>query len=312
MRIEYVICLNHLYQYLFASISRTREEVTMFKATISTLILTLLAVAVLPSVVLGQVVGPDYWWVQDNDGTMPSKSFRGICALSETDVWVVGEWGAVYHRQSQIPVHQHPAWLKNENFPQGYTDYHFNDICFADASHGWIVGEKKQTIDPVPDPTSYSGVIFYTANGGTSWSDQTPNIWPTFPIPTSFRKVKMVWKQLTQHYVGYIACGNGAMLKTENDGVSWSHTPTDPWSDPDNVSNWYNGLWVDPSDPDFENVWVASDAFGIIAKTDDGGNTWTSYQPIAFNQSYSFPAPPRNYPLVEQNWHFLMLISVLL
>jgi photosystem II stability/assembly factor-like uncharacterized protein len=228
--------------------------------------LALAVLVLLPSAGFGQVEGPDYWWVQDNNGTTPGKTFRGICALDEENVWVVGEGGYVYHRSGQV---HDPTWTRITNLPAGYNYYDFNDVCFVDADHGWIVGEKRQT----GDATDYSGVIFYTANGGTSWTDQTTNIWPTFPIPTPFRKVKMVWKQLTQHYVGYIACGNGAILKTEDDGLTWSRSQTDPWSDPANVSNWYNGLWVNPSPGYDQQVWVAGDAFSLLAKTENGGQT---------------------------------------
>jgi photosystem II stability/assembly factor-like uncharacterized protein len=254
------------------------KEAEMFKTIISILMLTGLFVC---------VEGQDYWWVKHNDGAGSGDIFRGICALSATDVWVVGEGGAVYHRSGSV---HDPTWTKNENFPQGYTNYHFNDICFVDASHGWIVGEKKQQTG---DQTSYTGVIYYTADGGTTlWSDQTPNIWPTFPIPTPFRKVKMVPPGPLYH--GYISCGNGWVLKTVDGGATWSRTQTDPWSSTDNVSNWYNGLWVNPGNN--QQAWVASDAFGIIAKTDDGGNTWTPYQSTAFNYAYSIPGNPQQPP----------------
>jgi photosystem II stability/assembly factor-like uncharacterized protein len=253
----------------------------MFKVTSSTLILVLAAIAVLPSVVFGQVDGPDYWWV--NDADLGNNGFRGICALSETNIWVVGEYGVVYNRSGIIHA---PVWTSKS--PAGYQYYDFNDVCFVDASHGWIVGEKRQTLYPY-DPASYSGVVLYTTDGGTSWN--LPTSMPTFLIPTPFRKVKIV--QVGDLYYGYISCGNGAVLITRNGGATWSRTQTDPWSDPANISNWYNGLWVDSTDLRVNRVWISGDAFGIIAKTEDGGNSWTAYQPTAFNQTYSIPGNPQ-------------------
>lgn len=202
----------------------------MYKATISTLVLALLAGVVLPSVVFGQQVdGPDYWWVKDNNGTTPAKAFRGIYALSETDVWVVGEGGYVYHRAGQV---HYPTWTQIPNLPLGYNYYDFNDVCFVDADHGWIVGEKNN------DPAKYSGVIYYTTNGGGIW--QIPTSMPTFLIPTPFRKVKMV--QVGDLYYGYISCGNGAVLITRNGGATWSRTQTDPWLDEIGLRRLIGGL----------------------------------------------------------------------
>ncbi len=235
----------------------------------------------LPSAGFGQVDGPDYWWVQDNDGNMGNKAFRGICAVngSETNVWVVGEGGYVYHRSGQV---HDPTWTRITNLPVGYNYYDFNDVYFVDADHGWVVGEKKQT----GDATDYSGVIYYTTNAGGIW--QVPTSMPIFLVPTPFRKVKMA--NISE---GYISCGNGAVLRTGDGGATWSRTPTDPWSDPANMSNWYNGLWVDPSDVNANHVWVAGDAFSLLAKTENGGQTWTAYQPTAFDRDdYDFPDPP--------------------
>jgi len=213
-------------------------------------------------------------WVADG---ISNLNFRGICVINDALVWVVGENGKVYKRTGGVHSHQ---WVSKA--PPGAANYHFNDVCFVNPLQGWIVGEKRS------DPDKYKGVIFYTPDSGHTWIDQTGNVSPPLSLPTPFLKVKMV--QVGAQYHGYITCGNGTILATINGGQDWVRRPT-PWDNPakpgDSISVWYNGLWVDPANP--QNLWVSGDAFGLICKSNDGGQTWTSYQPSVFNQSYAFP-----------------------
>ncbi len=217
------------------------------------------------------VCGPVPWWVKDNS---MSGRFRGISVINDSLVWVVGENGAVYKRTGGVHSHQWSSVIIDV-IPQ--TNYHFNDVCFVDALHGWIVGEKRS------DPNKYEGVVIWTNNGGINW--HLPVSTPAFPLPSPFLKVKMA--NVSR---GYISCGNSIILKTVDGGASWSRTQSDPWNDPRNIENWYNGLWVDPNNPN--NLWVSGDAFGVASKSTNGGLTWTTYQPSAFDwPDYQFQPP---------------------
>lgn len=64
-------------------------------------------------------------------------------------------------------------------------------------------------------------------------------------------------------------------------------------------------MWVDPNYPD--TLWVSGDAFGVFAKSTDGGANWTSYQPGVFEQTYTFPpntSTPLNPRLANFNLNF--------
>ncbi|MEO0190716.1 MAG: hypothetical protein ABIL18_07025, partial [candidate division WOR-3 bacterium] len=152
---------------------------------------------------------------------------------------------------------------------------------FVTPHVGWVVGEKNA------EPDKYKGVVYKTTDGGTTWVDQTGNV-PYLPLPTPFLKVKMA-----NVYRGYISCGNGVILGTLNGGDNWFRCKS-PWDNPlhpgDSTSIWYNGLWVDPNNP--QNLWVSGDAFGVVSKSTNGGQTWTTYQPSAFDwPDYQFPPP---------------------
>ncbi len=253
-----------------------QKEVTMFKAIISTLVTALVTIVILPTAVFGQdVFGPVPWWVKDGD--LAGMKFRGISVVDSQLVWVVGENGAVYKKTGT--VHQHTWEQKNNGIN---TNYNLNDVCFVNAGVGWVVGEKKT------EPNKYSGVIYRTINGGTSWTDQTGYITPTITIPTPFLKVQMIY--IGSQYKGYITCGNGMVLKTEDGGATWTRTTT-PWADPahpqDSIQIWYNGLWVNPNNA--QELWVGGDAYGLMSHSVNGGGSWTASQPTTFNQTYDFP-----------------------
>jgi len=219
-------------------------------------------------------VGP--WWVQDNNSLYQSlHQYRGVCVINDSEAWVVGDSGQVWKRTGG--VHSH-SWTEITNLPTGYGNYHFNDVFFIDTNTGWIVGEYKHD-STTHDTLKYRGVIYKTIDGSDNWSNQTP-VLSYDPYPTPFLKVHFV-----DGDVGYITCGNGRVIRTINGGTNWYETSSDPWDHINNTSVWYGGLHAVNS----TNLWVSGDAYGIMAKSTNGGNTWTSYQPDVFRQSYSFP-----------------------
>jgi len=220
-------------------------------------------------------IGPVHWWVMDNTNPGTNLKFRGICVINDSLAWVVGEAGKVRMRTGGVHSHE---W--QDIYVPNATKNHFNDVCFVSPDMGWIVGEKRHDY-MVTESRWYEGIVYKTTNGGTNW-DSMP-ITPQPPLPTPFLKVRMV--QVGPDYHGYIACGNGVVLKTDDGGATWSRCKT-PYNTKDSISVWYNGLKVINSN----NLWVSGDAFGVLSKSTDGGANWTAYQPSVFKQSYSFPS----------------------
>jgi hypothetical protein len=216
-------------------------------------------------------------WVRDDTLNMTTNTYRGLCVIDSSTVWIVGENGKVWLRTGG--VHSH-GWQEKTNLPGRQGFYHFNDVFFINSSIGWIVGQCKY--DTTVNDTvykKYQGVIYKTISGGSSWSIQTPATYASNP-PTPFLKVQFV-----DGSDGYVTCGNGIVIKTVNGGQTWTKTISDPWSDSNNESVWYDGLKV----IDNQNLWVSGDAFGVLSKSTNGGDSWTSYQPDGFLQSYTFP-----------------------
>lgn len=215
-------------------------------------------------------IGPVKAWTKDNSSSQGSHNYQGISVINDSLVWVVGKDYQVWKRTGSV---HNPSWAQITSIPN-YTNYHFMDVWFVNASTGYVVGYKKNT------PNKYRGVAFKTISAGATWS---PLILPTTQIETPCLAVCFASAQR-----GYISCANGKIWKTTNSGGTWIATGSDPWSDNNNLCNWYTGLWTQPDND--TNLWVSGDAFGVISKSTNGGANWTSYQPNELKQTYTFPS----------------------
>jgi photosystem II stability/assembly factor-like uncharacterized protein len=100
----------------------------------------------------------------------------------------------------------------------GKGQYDLCGVSFADASHGWIVGNKRD------EPDKGRGVVFSTRRGGntaTDWIWSCPVVRPDVNVP--FVKVEA----LDIRHV-WVTCGDGYMLYTNDGGANWAVTARHP------------------------------------------------------------------------------------
>src|SRR3989442_15972868 len=81
--------------------------------------------------------------------TAVKDNLYGVKALSPTEAWVVGNFGAIYHTRDGGKT-----WDPRES---GVKSPLFG-VDFADADHGWIVGK--------------AATILATVDGGRTWKAQ--------------------------------------------------------------------------------------------------------------------------------------------
>jgi photosystem II stability/assembly factor-like uncharacterized protein len=81
---------------------------------------------------------------------------------------------------------------------------YFNDVSFADATHGWVVGEDS----------SSNGFIMHTSNG-VDWYRQGQGISGLDPLP-DVRAVCAV-----DQNAAWVACAGGYVLQTTDGGETW-------------------------------------------------------------------------------------------
>ena len=113
-----------------------------------------------------------------------------------------------------------------------------NSVHFVDDKIGWAVGN--------------SGVILYTTDGGTTWTEQTSS------VTTALNSVHFV-----NDKIGWVVGNSGVILYTTDGGTTWTEQTS-------SVTTALNSVH-------FVNDkigWVVGNS-GVILYTTDGGTTWT-------------------------------------
>jgi len=188
-------------------------------------------------------------------------ALNDVCGLTVDNnavFWAVGDQGKVFK-------------VENGSIITEYTlsggDYDLHGVSFADGDHGWIVGYRRYDQN---DPGSWRrGVVFRTTTGGGNadqWDPDCPEVQTGINVP--FLKVQAV-----NNNTVWLTCGDGYVLWSGTGGLYWS-VRTKPGGAGDYSYLW--GLWAF----DALCAWVASDESLMIAKTTDGGATWSAYRPF--------------------------------
>ncbi len=192
-----------------------------------------------------QVVLPVNAWLPIHSGSAPIKDIQMI---DDTNAWAVGNDGLVLRQTGS-------SW--NKITITGLAEYNLNAIEMK-GQYGWIVGEKKD------EPGKYTGVIRRSIDYGNTW-----------PVEYEYKLYGTAFKDVSfaNNGTGYIACGNGIILKSTNRGIDWAATGSTPITEPSGVSGWFNNIYTDPVNS--ANVRVACDNFGFINHSNNGGDTWS-------------------------------------
>jgi photosystem II stability/assembly factor-like uncharacterized protein len=181
-----------------------------------------------------------------------SGAFNGVFALSDTNVWVVGNGGVIYHYTGGWSLHTTVTGGGNLN------GVHF----LPNGASGWAVGRK---------PSNNPGVSqIYNYNSGTNtWTAQSASSFPT---------------SLTLNSVHFVSAANGwavgtggTILSTSDGGANWTCRLTSATSGvaPCGSSTGPAITWNSVYFTDLSNGWAVG-ASGNIYRTVNGGANWTA------------------------------------
>ncbi|MGH7893139.1 MAG: YCF48-related protein [Candidatus Binatia bacterium] len=172
----------------------------------------------------------------------------GVKALSPTEAWAVGNFGAIYHT-----ANGGKSWEARDSG----TKSPLFGIDFADAQQGWAVGKSAE--------------ILATSDGGRTWKAQTS------PIPPSKHLFKVA--ALTPRLAW--AVGDwGAIAVTTDGGRTWQDRSlpklkivTSDRPDRQEKLVLEDVVLYDLSWPDAQHGFIAGE-FATLLATSDGGETW--------------------------------------
>lgn len=188
------------------------------------------------------------------DPTWETVSMEPSCSMVDVSVlpdgahgWAVGRLSYGGARLScVVRMTGGGAW---ERIPFAFEESALpNGVAFADATHGWIVGE--------------GGVILATTNGGDTWTQQ--------PSGTTRKLTKICMLDAQRGWItgGWQDGSSYLVLRTTNGGATWQN------------QSFGSGCYSneDVFFTDANNGWIVGQDSGInphIHRTTNGGTTWT-------------------------------------
>jgi photosystem II stability/assembly factor-like uncharacterized protein len=214
----------------------------------------------------------------------------GVKALSSSEAWAVGNYGAIYHTADGGRT-----WEPRDSG----TKSPLFSIDFADAEHGWVVGRSGEILatsdagktwkpqkTPIADRKHFFrvraidarqawavgdwGAIAVTIDGGATWTDRSLPTLAIFPPETRpDRNEKLVLEDVVLYDVawpdarhGYIAGEFATFLATSDGGATWTKRtmPTE--------KTIFGLAFRSP-----EEGWAVG-IDGLVLHTTDGGRSW--------------------------------------
>jgi photosystem II stability/assembly factor-like uncharacterized protein len=176
----------------------------------------------------------------------------GVKALSQSEAWAVGNYGAIYHTSNAGK-----SWEARDSG----TKAALFSVDFADAQHGWTVGK--------------AGEIRATVDGGKTWTRQRS------PIEAS----KHLFKVRAVDARTVWAVGDwGAITVTTDGGATWEDRSlpklkvlASERADREEKLVLEDVVLYDIVWPDAQHGYIAGE-FATLLATSDGGATWVKRQ----------------------------------
>ncbi len=208
-------------------------------------------------------------------------------AIGPDHLWAAGYFGAIYRTKDGGK-----SWAKLD----GLTQKSIYDISFADENNGWAVGRR--------------GFVVHTTDGGDTWK---PQAIPRKPAQHLF-SVHAVSPQ-----VAWAVGDWGGRYYTDNAGETWQERsfliseehPTFKYLTDEELARFNAGeLFYDDmflNDIHFANDklgWIAGE-YGIIFRTEDGGQTWARAEIVGDVKIDDFVFPADSPKVPRESWDLI-------
>jgi len=193
------------------------------------------------------------------------ENFKQVIFTDSLYGWIAGDSGLIIHT-----TNGGNNWITQNRNPYDYLI----DAFFLNRTYGWNIAWRVSG-------ASMQSVIYSTSNGGQNWS--------TYVYPDSTVLLNTVY--FLNQQTGFIGCtytSSKTILRTTNGGTNWQPANVD--------SNFASVFPVKKINFMDANTGFAVggylDICGVLWKTTDGGNYWTSHTVSAepYN-SIAFPNP---------------------
>lgn len=200
--------------------------------------------------ILCTIDGGEHWIPQENP-SIPSVELQGVHAIDARIVWVTGArdsgYGTILRTTDGGKTWERLGHKSQEEGDGGVPDCSILGVCALSSDTAWVVTRYVTG--------AKSSHILYTEDGGSTWTDQTPE-----PAPRDTNAVTIMIDRSTGLPTGWEVTDDAGIYHTI-DGKNWQKQP-----------NPGKGFLVDVSAIDEKTAWVA-DTGGIILHTTDG-ETW--------------------------------------
>jgi photosystem II stability/assembly factor-like uncharacterized protein len=207
-------------------------------------------------------------WTAQTSGT--SYDLTGLTFTDAQNGWATGQTFTEYDNYSSgVILHttdggqdwttQYASTLDVSTASDGTA---FSAVAFADAQHGWAVGETQGS-----DSSWNDTVIMHTTDGGATWTQQL-DFSPPLASNIDDATLSSIACTDAEHAVAVGYDENRAEIwRTTNGGQTWTRVGRKLWPlySPVNLS--------DVVFADATHGWAVGD--GTVIKTSDGGVAWT-------------------------------------
>jgi photosystem II stability/assembly factor-like uncharacterized protein len=192
---------------------------------------------------------------------------QNMCALGENMLVTVGRFrstvNSTLHGTISISQDRGRTWTPRSTIPDLGPAFvpSFENVQFLTPDLGFVFGFWLE----------YTGFVYKTTDGGNTW---------TVRALTPPTRQEITFGQMIDEFTGFALSASGGHIKVTTDGLStWVNRSL-------HTAGGSGGEWERMRFTDAQNGWVGG-YFGHVAKTTDGGVTWTMVSPPGATLAYA-------------------------